>query len=137
MSTQAMLRPQYASTTINTQVKRLRQAMDTIRQMQFESTVSNVHDEFNQNDHSAGRTDASTPKKPTFTSFSTDDGHSLDELEREVNVQFDDDDEDQEDDETILPGQSSPSDQSLSSFRSAYSTNENNTFASPEKSLPN
>ena len=50
-------------------------------------------------------------------------------LEKEVNDQFDDDDE------TILAGSSTPSNQSLASFQSAVSTNENNTFTSPDNSV--
>ena len=59
MVSKSVLRPQYTLGTINSQIKRLRQSMDTIRQIQFESSVSSVHDEFNYSDH----TDSSTPKK--------------------------------------------------------------------------
>ena len=122
MLAKTILRPQYSSNLMNTQIKRLRQAMDTIRHIQFESSVTSAYDEFN--DHDPTTPDASTPKKPTIT----DEDNLLNDLEKEVNDQF-------ADDETILPGQSTPSDQSLASFQSAYSTNENNTFTSPEKSI--
>jgi hypothetical protein len=125
MLAKSILRPQFSSNLINTQIKRLRQAMDTIRQIQFESSVSSAHDEFNENEPLITTTpDASTPKKSAIV---TDD-NLFDDFEKEVNKQF-------ENDETILAGQSTPSDQSLASFCSAYSTNENNTFTSPEKSI--
>jgi len=127
MASKSILRPQYSSNTINSQIKRLRQSMDAIRQIQFESTVSSVHDEFNNYE----RTDSSTPKKVTTTTINEDRNieNSLDNLEKEVNDQFDGEDD------TILPGSSTPSDQSLASYLSAYSTNENNTFTSPDKSV--
>ena len=117
MTIKSVLRPQYSSNTINTQIKRLRQSLDTIRQIQFESNVSSIQDEFNDHDRIS-----STPKK----SFPT---NPLDNLENLVNEGFDDDV-----DETIQPGPGSPSEQSYASFRSAYSTNENNTFTSLDNS---
>jgi len=68
---------------------------------------------------------SSTPKKTQPTT----DENNLEDL---VNNEFAADDDD---DETILAGTATPSDQSLASFRSALSTNENNTFTSPENSL--
>jgi len=129
MQTKSILRPQYTLDTINSQIKRLRQSMDTIRQIQFESSVSSVYDEFNHSDH----TDSSTPKKTTTMTTINDDNHienSLNNLGTEINEQFDEDD-------TILADSSTPSNQSLASFCSAYSTTENNTFTSPEKSVSN
>ena len=106
--------------------------MDTIRQIQSEASFSTVHDEFNNTDPISAFPDASTPKRSTGTLpiDQLDGVDPLADLEIAVNEQFDDDDDD-----TILPGQSSPSDQSLASYRSAYSTNENNVFTSPEKSI--
>ena len=130
MSTKSILRPQYSSPSVNNQIKRLRQSLDTIRQIQFESTVSSVQDEFNESDHaqSPSITDSSTPKKVTPMSDDESPTHNtFDNLEKDINDEFADDD-------TILPGETTPSNQSLASFRSAYSTNENNTFTSPEKS---
>jgi hypothetical protein len=123
MVSKSILRPQYSLSTINSQIKRLRQAMDTIRQMQFDSSLSAIQNEFDTNDH----TDTSTPKKASTRIDNIED--SLDNLEQEVNEQFDDGDN------TILPGSTTPSNQSLASFCSAYSTNDNNTFTSPEKSI--
>jgi hypothetical protein len=127
MVSRSILRPQYSSSTINAQIQRLRQAMDNIRQIQFDSSVSLIQDEFNDHDHPTVMTDSSTPKK-TPTAVVTNQENSLNNLENEVNDEFDDD-------ETILPGSSTPSDQSLASFRSAVSTTENNTFTSPDNSL--
>lgn len=106
--------------------------MDTILQIQFESSVSTVHDEFNNPDSLSAFTDASTPKKSTATlSIDQLNGESpLAGLEKEVNGQFEEDG-----DETILAEQSSPSNQSLASYQSAISTNDNNPFTSPEKSI--
>ncbi|UJR33167.1 hypothetical protein I4U23_020623 [Adineta vaga] len=129
MSTKSILRPQYSSPTINNQIKRFRQSLDTIRQIQFESSVSSVQDEFNESDHSHTPTisDASTPKKMTLPLENEDLAEkSFNHFEKEINDEFADDD-------TILAGETTPSDQSLASFRSAYSSNENNTFTSPEK----
>jgi hypothetical protein len=123
MTAKSILRPQYSSNTINTQIKRIRQAIDTIRQIQFESTVSSVHGEFDEHDHTPIIPDSSTPKKVAIV---TEDENPLNDLQKEVNDEFGDD-------ETILAGDSTSSNQSLASFRSAYSTNENNTFTSPEK----
>jgi hypothetical protein len=122
MSAKSILRPQYSSNTINTQIKRLRQAMDTIRQIQFESNVTNTYDEFNQNDHITAITDSSTPKKSIIN-----DENSLDDLDKAIDDEF-------EHDDTTLAVESS--DPSLASYRSADSTIENNTFTSPEKSIP-
>jgi len=136
MISKSILRPQYSLSTINSQIKRFRQAIDTIRQIQFESTISSTQDEFNTHDHSTTITDSSTPKKATTTTIINEDHNNenpLNDLEKEVNEQFNDDD----DDDTILAGTSTPSNQSLASFRSACSTNENNTFTSPEKSISN
>jgi hypothetical protein len=132
MSAKSSLRPQYASNTINNQIKRLRQAMDTILQIQFESSVSTAHDEFNSTDHIGAFPDASTPKKSTGTLpiDLLNGGNPLADLEKEVNEQFDEDG-----DATILAGQSSPSNHSVASYLSAYSTNDNNPLTSPEKSI--
>ena len=130
MSTKSILRPQYSSPSVNNQIKRLRQSLDTIRQIQFESSVSSVQDEFNESDHvqSPSMTDSSTPKKITPVSDNeSPTQNAFENFEKDINDEFADDD-------TILPGETTPSDQSLASFRSAYSTNENNTFTSPEKS---
>ncbi|CAF0943507.1 unnamed protein product [Adineta ricciae] len=130
MSTKSILRPQYSSPSVNNQIKRLRQSLDTIRQIQFESSVSSVQDEFNESDHvqSPSITDSSTPKKVTPVSDNeSPTQNTFENFEKDINDEFADDD-------TILPGETTPSDQSLASFRSAYSTNENNTFTSPEKS---
>ncbi|CAF1015574.1 unnamed protein product [Rotaria sordida] len=131
MSSKSILRPQYASNIINKQIKRLRHAMDTIRQIQFESSVLSVNDEFNDDDHITTVTDFSTPKKFPESPIIIDDNNlenSFDVLTKDVNEQF-------EDDNTILPDPCSPSDQSLPSFRSANSTNENNTFTSLDESI--
>lgn len=127
MVTKSLLRSQYSLNMINSQIKRLRHSTDTIRHIQFDSSVSSIQDEFNNDDY----TDSSTPKKTitTTTTLTNGDHH----LEQEVNEEFEDDD----DENTILPGSSTPSDQSLASFRSAQSTTENNTFTSPENSLTN
>ena len=132
MSAKSVLRPQYASNTINNQIKRLRQAMDTILQIQFESPVNTVHDAFNNTDHLSAFTGASTPKKstPTPSIDQLDAENRLADLEKDVNGEFEEDG-----DKTILGGQSSPSNQSMASYCSAYSTNDNNPFTSPEKSI--
>lgn len=123
IATKSILRPQYNSNDVNRQIKRFRHLIDTIRQRQFESNVSSINDEFNDEEQLS-----STPKKKPHE---TTDENSFEKL---VNEEFAADDDDT--DETILAGTSTPSDQSLASFRSAYSTaNENNTFTSPENSL--
>ncbi|CAF1052069.1 unnamed protein product [Adineta steineri] len=127
MSTKSILRPQYQSYTINNQIKRLRQAMDTIRQIQFDSTVSSVQDEFDENEHTPTMPDSSTPRKnPTTLDELNPIDDSLNNLEKDFDEEFADDD-------TIQGGDSTPSNQSLASFSSALSTNENNTFTSPDK----
>lgn len=126
MVAKSVLRPQYSSPTINSQIKRLRLAMDTMRQIQFESSVSSIQDEFNTPDHPMMIADSSTPKK-IFTPTIIDAENSFEKFEQQVNEEFDDDDDD---DETILPDSTTPSDQSLASFRSAVSTNENDTSTS-------
>lgn len=104
--------------------------MDTIRRIQFESSVSAIQDEFNHLDYPLPVTDASTPKKIT-TSMNINDADPFENLEQKVNELFDDDDDD-----TIRAGSSTPSDQSLASFRSAVSTVEDNPLSpSPETSL--
>ncbi|CAF1383971.1 unnamed protein product [Rotaria sp. Silwood1] len=134
MLAKSILRPQYASNMINNQIKRLRQSMDTIRQIQFESSVLSVNEDFNDDDHVTTVTDFSTPKRiPETSAIIIDDNNlenSFDVLAKEVNEQFDDDN-------TILPDPLSPSDQSLTSFRSAYSTNENNNFTNLDESITN
>ncbi|CAF4987663.1 unnamed protein product, partial [Rotaria sp. Silwood1] len=134
MLAKSILRPQYASNMINNQIKRLRQSMDTIRQIQFESSVLSVNEDFNDDDHVTTVTDFSTPKRiPETSAIIIDDNNlenSFDVLAKEVNEQFDDDN-------TILPDPLSPSDQSLASFRSAYSTNENNNFTNLDESITN
>lgn len=126
MVSKSLLQPRYSSPTVNAQIKRLRLGMDTIRQKQFESSVSAIHDEFDAMDRPVTVVDTSTPKKLVI------DEAPLVNLEKQVNDQFDEDD----DDETILAGSSTPSDQSLASFRSAVSTTDDNLIlASPETSL--
>jgi hypothetical protein len=123
MFIRSILRAQYSSNTNNNLVKRLFRTMDTIRNMQFESSVSIVNNEFN-------RQDSSTPKRAVSSSLveTFDDESLINNLENQVSEEFDDNDD------TIQPGQSSPSDQSLSSFRSAYSTIETYPSTSPDKS---
>lgn len=116
MISKSVLRPQYSSTIINSQIKRLRISIDTIRQIQFESSVSSIHDEFNDYE----RTDSSTPKK-SITSTLINEDYNLENLQQEVNQQFEEDDNDK----TILADVSTSSNQSLASFLSAVSTNEN------------
>lgn len=129
MALKSILRPQYTSPVINQYVRRLLDAVDTIRQIQFESSVSNVNDEFGR---SESILESSTPKRPMISSTSGADEDSFGDLEKQVNGDFDDDD-----DQTILAdGASSPSDQSRASFLSALSTNDNNPPFSPEKSTP-
>ncbi|CAF2850579.1 unnamed protein product [Rotaria sp. Silwood2] len=134
MLAKSILRPQYASNMINNQIKRLRQVMDTIRHIQFESSVLSVNDEFNDDDHVTTVTDFSTPQKNSETSTIIIDDNNLEnsfhDLSKDVNEEF-------EDDTTILPDPCSPSDQSLTSFCSANSTNENNTFTSLDESTTN
>ncbi len=127
MASKSILRPQYALSTINTQIKRLRHAMDTIRQIQFDASVSSIQDEFNDHDHPTSITDSSTPKRITTTTVNNQE-NPFENFEKEVNEQFDDE-------ETILPGSTTPSNQSLASYCSAVSTNENNTFTSPDNSV--
>lgn len=97
--------------------------MDTIRQVQFESSVAAIQDEFNDGDHPLPVTDSSTPKKIT-PPVHINDADPFENLEQKVNEQFDEDD-----DETIRAGSSTPSDQSLASFRSAVSTTEDNPLS--------
>lgn len=131
MVSKSLLRPQYSSPTVNAQIKRLRQGMDTIRQIQFESSVSAIHDEFDTSDQPVTVVDTSTPKKIVTPLILTNE-NPLVNFENEVNEQFDEDD----DDDTILADSSTPSDQSLASFRSAMSTTDDNPIlASPETSL--
>ena len=128
MVSKSLLQPRYSSPTVNAQIKRLRQGMDTIRQKQFESSVSAIHDEFDTSDQPVTVVDTSTPKKIVTPLIVTDE-NPLVNLEKEVNEQFDEDDDD---DETILAGSSTPSDLSLASFRSAVSTTDDNPIlASP------
>lgn len=106
--------------------------MDTIRQAQFESSVLAIQDEFNDGDHPLPVIDSSTPKKIT-TPILVNSADPLENLEQKVNEQFDEDD-----DETIRAGSSTPSDQSLASFRSAVSTTEDNPLSPDvETSLTN
>lgn len=128
LSSKSILRPQYLSSVVNNQIKRLRQSMDKIREKQFDSSVLSVHDEFNDDDSITTITDFSTPKRSGETStIIIDDNNfekSFDDLAKEVNDQF-------EEDNTIL------ADQSSNSFCSAYSTNDTNNFTSPDKSISN
>ncbi|CAM2710015.1 unnamed protein product [Rotaria socialis] len=130
MLSKSILRSQYSLNTINTQIKRLRHGMDTIRQIQFDSSVLSVHDEFNDDDTETRINDFSTPKKfpeETSTVFVGDSNfdQSYHDISKEINDEF-------EDDDTILA--SGPS---ISSFCSANSTNATNNFASPDKSISN
>ena len=128
MSAKSILRPQYSSPIIHQYIRRLVDAMDSIRQSQFESSVMMVNDEFHRSDSTV---EASTPKKPSMISSTSSIEHLFDELDKDVDADFEDDDQ------TILAdGTSSPSDQSRASFLSAVSTNDTNPV-SPEKSLPN
>lgn len=127
----SVLRPQYTSHALNNQIKRFRQSLDNIRQAQFEASMNTAHDELNEHERSPIVPDASTPKKPTFTADEAPApplaDSSFASVTQEMNDEF-------ADDETILPGSSSPSSQSLASFRSAYSSTDINAFTSPEKS---
>lgn len=125
MLSKTILRPQYSSTTINRSIGRFRRALEEIRRIQFESTVSDTQHEFDENEPPL-TPEASTPKRlpENNSNDMIQENGSLDDLEKEINGQFDDDDE------TILAGRS-PSDQSLSSFRSALSTNDNIVCHSP------
>ena len=117
MSAKSILRPQYSSPTIHQYIRRLIDAMDSIRQSQFESSVSTINDEFHR---AESIVEASTPKKPTGASSSNGIEHVLDDLDKSVDAEFDDD-------QTILAdGTSSPSDQSRASFLSAVSTTDAN-----------
>lgn len=123
MAAKSILRPQYTSPTIHQHIRRLIDAMDSIRHSQFESSVSTINDEFHR---AESVVEASTPKKPTGASSSNGIEHVLDELDKDVDAEFDDDG-----DQTILAdGSSSISDQSRASFLSAVSTTDANP-ASP------
>ena len=56
--------------------------MDIIRQIQFESSVSLIQDEFNDHDHPTTITDASTPKKTSDIDIINEENL----LEQEVNL---------------------------------------------------
>ena len=134
MLAKSIFRRQYLSHPIHIQLKRLVQAMDTIRETQFESSNLSIQDEFDQDDHITTTTnDFSTPKKISATTTIMDDSHIenvSNDLEKEISEQVDDD-------STILANLSTQSDQSLSSFYSTYSTNENNTCISLDRSISN
>lgn len=127
MTAKTILRPQYSSPTIHQYIRRLTDSIDFIRQIQFESSVSVLHDEFAR---SESIVEVSTPKKPSLSSGSNGIENLLEELEKNVDAEFEDDDQ------TILAdGASSPSDQSRASFLSAVSTTDAYPI-SPDKPMP-
>ncbi|CAM4832757.1 unnamed protein product [Rotaria magnacalcarata] len=131
MLSKSILRPQYSLNIINTQIKRLRHGMDTIRQIRIDSSVRSVHDEFNDDDAEMTINDFSTPKKfPEETStISLGDDNNFDQSFQDISKEMNDD---FEDDDTILASAAS-----INSFCSANSTNATNNYTSPDRSISN
>lgn len=128
-SSKSILRPRYLSNDVNQEIGRFRQCLEKLIHIQFDASLIDSHNEFRENDLLHSVSEASTPKKSSTDDLNDfeDKENRFGDLSKVIQETFD------ESDDTILAGQASPSDQSLSSFRSALSVNENNLCASPEK----
>lgn len=123
-----ILRTRYLSDDVNHQIVRFRACLEKLTHIQFESSFFNTQNDFDQMDLVHSVSEVSTPKKNSSENSDDieDKENILTDLSKEIQEVF-------EEEETILAGQTSPSDQSLASFRSALSVNDNNFCSSPEK----